>query len=112
MARLAPSAPASTCGGSHLTEYLAELAQRGLSGVTRARKVAALREFFCYLEQHDHLLRSPASGLTPKRKKKVPTYLRPDEYSRMLSLAGGAARDYAILQVFLQTGLRVGELRA
>jgi len=30
----------------------------------------------------------------------------------MLSLAGASARDYAILQVFLQTGLRVSELVA
>src|SRR2546423_926495 len=32
-------------------EYLAHLAQRGLSGVSRRRKVAALREFFRHLKQ-------------------------------------------------------------
>src|SRR5437763_6104275 len=31
-----------------VTEYLAHLAGRGLSGVTRARKLAALREYFRY----------------------------------------------------------------
>ncbi len=36
----------------------------------------------------------------------------PDEYTKLLSLAGGQPRDYAILQVFLQTGVRVSELTA
>ena len=36
--------------------------------------------------------------------------LRSDEYTKMLSLAGASPRDYAILQVFLQTGIRVSEL--
>src|SRR5262249_45429019 len=35
---------------------------------------------------------------------------RSDEYTKMLSLAGAHPRDYAILQVFLQTGIRVSEL--
>src|SRR5215475_4734897 len=36
--------------------------------------------------------------------------LRSDEYTKMLSLAGANPRDYAIIQVFLQTGIRVSEL--
>src|SRR5438045_8063470 len=44
------------------------------------------------------------------RKKKV--VLRQDEYSRMLSEAGGNTRDFSILQLFLQTGIRVSELIA
>ena len=38
------------------------------------------------------------------------TYLNPDKYSRILSIAGTDPLDYAILQVFLQTGRRVSEL--
>jgi integrase/recombinase XerC len=37
-------------------------------------------------------------------------YCCSDEFTKMLSLAGGNPRDYAILQVFLQTGIRVSEL--
>lgn len=37
-------------------------------------------------------------------------YLRSEEYSRLLAAAGGNPRDYAILQLFLQTGIRVAEL--
>jgi integrase len=46
----------------------------------------------------------------PKRERNGRTYLTPEEYTRLLSLAGSNPRDYAILQVFLQTGIRVSEL--
>jgi len=94
-----------------ITEYLASLSARQLSGVSRARKVSALREYFRYLVDHGLLSTSPMTGVeTPKREKHDRTALSRDEYMAMLSFAGGSARDYAILQVFLQTGLRVSEL--
>jgi integrase/recombinase XerC len=96
-----------------IIEYLAFLAERRLSGVSRARKVAALREYFRYQVDHGQLLASPMIGIeTPKREKNDRAALARDEYTAMLSYAGGNARDYAILQVFLQTGLRVSELVA
>lgn len=94
-----------------ITEYLSFLGARQVSGVSRARKLAAIREFFRYLEGHGHINRSPAAAVeTPKKERNVRSYLRPDEYTRMLSEAGANPRDYAILQVFLQTGIRVSEL--
>jgi site-specific recombinase XerD len=94
-----------------VTEYLAYLGQRGLTGVSRSRKIAAIREYFRHLEGMDLIQRSPATGVeTPKREKTTKTWLRPDEYTKLLSLAGSNPRDYAILQVFLQTGIRVSEL--
>src|SRR5262249_51806114 len=55
--------------------------------------------------------KSPTTGIeTPKREKNGRQVLRSDEYTKMLSLAGANPRDYAILQVFLQTGIRVSEL--
>lgn len=98
---------------SDITEYMASLAGRKLSGVSRARKVAALREYFRYLTDHEAIAKSPLIGIeTPKREKNGRTALSHDEYTAILSLAGSNPRDYAILQVFLQTGLRVSELVA
>jgi len=92
-------------------DFLTELGRRGLSGVARARKLAAIREFFRHLEGAGTLKKSPAAGIdTPKRERNARHYLRTDEFSKMLSLAGSNPRDYAILQVFLQTGVRVSEL--
>src|SRR5207245_4001473 len=94
-----------------ISEYLSHLAARKLTGVSRARKLAAIREYFRHLVNHDQLERSPAEGLeTPRKERNVRPYLQTDEYSRMLSLAGANPRDFAILQVFLQTGVRVSEL--
>jgi integrase/recombinase XerC len=98
-------------GKVDVLEYLAALARKGLTGVARARKVSAIREYFRFLEEVEVIERSPAAGIdTPKREKRTRQFLRSDEYTKMLSLAGGNPRDYAILQVFLQTGIRVSEL--
>jgi len=98
-------------GKVDVLEYLAALARKGLTGVARARKVSAIREYFRFLEGVGVIQKSPTTGIdTPKREKHTRQFLRSDEYTKMLSLAGGNPRDYAILQVFLQTGIRVSEL--
>src|SRR5439155_15895712 len=98
-------------GKVDVLEYLAELARKALSGVARAQKVSEIREYFRFLEGVGVVRKSPTAGIdTPKGEKHTRQYLRSDEYTKMLSLAGGNPRDYAILQVFLQTGIRVSEL--
>jgi site-specific recombinase XerD len=94
-----------------ITDYLTALSQRQLTGVSRARKLAAIREYFRFLFDHEFIPKSPAQGVdTPKVEKNGKTHLRPEEYMKLLSLAGENPRDYAIFQVFLQTGVRVSEL--
>jgi site-specific recombinase XerD len=94
-----------------IVEYLSALAKRELTGVARARKISAIREYFRFLEGLGIIAKSPTTGIeTPKREKNGRQVLRSDEYTKMLSLAGANPRDYAILQVFLQTGIRVSEL--
>ncbi len=92
-------------------EYLSYLASLGRSGVTRARKLASLREFFSYLHEQELISSSPAALVAiPKKERKAQAYLRPEEYAQLLSTAGSHPRDFAILQLFLQTGIRVSEL--
>lgn len=104
------SAPADV-SRTDVVEFLADLGRRDVTGVSRARKLAAIRELFRHLEGEGVLAKIPTTGVaTPKRERPGRAFLRSDEYSRMLSLAGGHPRDFAILQVFLQTGVRVSEL--
>ena len=102
---------ASDVGKVDVLESLAALATQGLTGVARARKVSAIREYFRFLEGVGVISKSPTAGIdTPKREKHTRQYLRSGEFTKMLSLPGGNPRDYASLQVFLQTGIRVSEL--
>jgi site-specific recombinase XerD len=94
-----------------LIEYLAFLGKLGLMGVSRARKLTAIREFFRFLELEGLVQKNPANGVeTPRRERSARNFLTLAEYTRMLSLAGGNPRDYCLLQVFLQTGVRLSEL--
>jgi integrase/recombinase XerC len=94
-----------------ITDYLASLADKQLSGLSRARKLAAIREYFRHLVSIDALATNPAATIpTPKKEKKETTFLSRTEYTHILALAGGNVRDFAILQAFLQLGLRVSEL--
>jgi site-specific recombinase XerD len=94
-----------------ITEYLSSLAEQGVAGVTRRRKLAAVREFFRYLAGAGVITVSPAAEIRlPKKEVKARVYLRVDEFQRLVAAAGGHPRDYCILQLFLQLGLRVSEL--
>lgn len=94
-----------------VTDFLSFLSLQGRTGVTRARKLAALKEFFQFLMSSGMITKSPCDTVSmPKRERKQRNYLRPDEYATLLSCAGSHPRDFAILQLFLQTGIRVGEL--
>ena len=92
---------------SRKTEY-------GLSASTRARKIATLRSFFNYLTTKVHLLdQNPVKDLdSPKLKKTLPKYLTLDESLDLLENVDGAnrERDYCILTLFLNCGLRISEL--
>lgn len=95
----------------HLERYLAHLDQRGLKGSTRRRKATSLRVFFRFLHQEGYLAASPAEQLVPPAKEEhQPRFLTEVEYQRLLVAARHHPRDLAILELFLQTGIRRNEL--
>ena len=86
----------------------------GLMSSSRARKVSALRSFFKYLTDKAHLLaHNPLQNLEyPSVRRSLPKYLTVDESIALLESVDGAfkERDYCILMLFLNCGLRVSEL--
>lgn len=86
----------------------------GLSATTRARKIATIRSFYKYLTLKTKQLEvNPVADLdSPKTTKTLPRYLTLDESKRLLEAVDGVnkERDYCILCLFLNCGLRISEL--
>ena len=86
----------------------------GLSAASRARKIATLRSFFNYLTSKAHLLEeNPIKDIdSPKLMKTLPKYLTLEESMELLDAVDGdhRERDYCILTLFLNCGLRISEL--
>ena len=96
------------------THRNSDVTSYGLSPAARARKVAAIRSFYKYLTSKAKLMKeNPMQDLdSPRLKKALPRYLDLDESVDLLNSVDGknAARDYCILTLFLNCGLRISEL--
>ena len=92
--------------------YLQRERQNGAS--SRARKCSSLKGFFKFLTQKKHYLdKDPLEELElPKKKKALPKYLTLEQSIELLNAVEGEyrERDYAILTLFLNCGLRVSEM--
>ncbi len=86
----------------------------GLNAASRARKISTIRSFYSYLTNKAHLIeQNPVKDMdSPKLRKNLPKYLTLDESVQLLSSVDGMnrERDYAILTLFLNCGLRISEL--
>ncbi|MDE7226200.1 MAG: tyrosine-type recombinase/integrase, partial [Ruminococcus sp.] len=87
---------------------------RGNAERARYRKVSALRSFFGYMTKVTHNLEiDPAKDIEiPSPKKSLPKFLSLDESRRLLDSADNdeCVRDYCILTLFLNCGMRLSEL--
>ena len=86
----------------------------GLNAASRARKIATLRSFYNYLTNKTHQLsENPIKDIdSPKLRKTLPKYLTLEESVQLLESVKGKnqERDYCILTLFLNCGLRISEL--
>ena len=96
-----------THGNSRSTGY-------GLSASSRARKIAVIRSYYKYLTvKANKLSENPVADLdSPKLRKTLPRYLSLDESIQLLDGVDGInkERDFCILTIFLNCGLRISEL--
>lgn len=84
---------------------------------TRARKTSSIRVFFNYMCNKKGLIeKNPAQNLeTPKLDKRIPKYLTLDDSMKLLEAVKkederNSERDYAIITLFLNCGMRLSEL--
>ncbi|MBQ9757822.1 MAG: tyrosine recombinase XerC [Clostridia bacterium] len=86
---------------------------RDNSPSSRARKIASIRSYFKYLYKSGILSENPTAELeTIKLKKRLPFYFTLEDSLALLSEIDGknALRDYCIITLFLNCGMRLAEL--
>jgi integrase/recombinase XerC len=106
-----------------MLEQVDEMQVRGYLGYlygrntksTVARKLAAIRSFFRYLQKHNLIAGNPVEELhAPKHEKPMPVYLPVDDMFRLLDAVKPVGvlglRNRAILETLYSTGVRVSEL--
>lgn len=86
----------------------------GISASARARKLSAIKSFYKYLTvRTKQLQENPVADLEyPKLRKSLPKYLTLEQSAALLQSVSGPneKRDYAILMLFLNCGIRRSEL--
>lgn len=86
------------------------------SASTRNRKLSCLRTFFKFLKRTDRIQDNPAEQIEgPKKRATLPKYLSLDQSIDLLRIVNESEskakkRDYAILTLFLNCGMRLSEL--
>ncbi len=96
-------------------EYLYWLDRRQEQKSSMARKLAALRTFYRYLNRNKTRRVNPAAEVrTPKLPQRLPRVLTKDDANALMEFPEGdgpaARRDRAILETLYSTGARVSEL--
>ena len=87
--------------------------ERKNNATTRSRKISTLKGFFKYLNKNAIVENNPTEYLeAPKLKKRLPVYLNVQESVGLLENIDGKnqVRDFAIITIFLNCGLRLSEL--
>lgn len=94
-----------------LKSFLAKLQSKGYTLKSISRKLNSTKTFFRFLKVQELITDDPATLVEhPKFETKPPRILSPIEYRALRDAARDDARIAAIIEVLLQTGIRIGEL--
>lgn len=101
----------SEVGLYELRLFQAEMDRRGYAPSTRERKIYAIKGLFSFLHRYGFVSYNTAAELVPpKRTKRVPRFLTKEEYRKLREACADHPRDRAIIELLLQTGMRLSEL--
>jgi len=91
--------------------FLTKLAGKGYTPKSLSRKLNSTRTFYRYLKINEYITDDPSLLVEhPKYELNPPRVLSPLEYRALRDAASVDPRIYAIIEILLQTGIRIGEL--
>lgn len=97
-------------------EWITSLMDKGCASTTINRKLSSVRAYYKFLLRKGEVAVDPLQKITgPKKKKRLPTFLRENEMNRLLDdvdFGEGfeGCRDHMIIEMFYATGMRLSEL--
>ncbi len=96
-----------------LEAFLAKMSKDKYTPKSVSRKINSIRTFYRYLKAKTHVSDDPSLLVAhPKYELAPPRILTPTEYRALRDAARNDARMSAIIELLLQTGIRIGELTA
>jgi len=94
-----------------INQFMADLLEEGLTNKTISRKTNSTRTFFKFLRIQNLIEHNPAQNLEhPEVKAKKPKILSKIEYRALRDSSRKDIRTAGIVELLLQTGIRIGEL--
>lgn len=94
-----------------LTRFLEELQTKNFTPKTISRKINSIKTFYRFLQEEGVVTANLASELThPRYELKAPRILNRLEYRALRDVVRSDLRTYAIVELFLQAGLRISEV--
>jgi integrase/recombinase XerD len=103
-------------GADKINGYVTYMKNQPYASSSVARKVAAVKSFFNYLETNQIIQENPTTDIdSPKVKKRLPKTLSAEEVERLLEAPANKKspknlRDMALLNMLYSTGMRVTEV--
>ncbi|MBI2621442.1 MAG: tyrosine-type recombinase/integrase [Candidatus Levybacteria bacterium] len=96
-----------------LEAFLAKMNKDGYTPKSISRKINSTRTFYRFLKINEYITDDPSLLVAhPKYELAPPRILTPTEYRALRDAARNDARMSAIIELLLQTGIRIGELTA
>jgi len=93
-----------------LNEFKADLERNGYIAKSVSRKINSIKTFFKFLKTDGFIQEDPAAAVThPKYEIKPPRILSRLEYRALRDACRGDARISAVVEIMLQTGIRIAE---
>lgn len=95
----------------HIDAFKANLAEKDYTTKSISRKINSIKSFFSYVQAQGLITENPSIGVShPKYDIKPPRLLNKIEYRALRDACREDLRMAAIVEILLQTGMRISEL--